>query len=55
MIFPFSQLTESLAIDACRTQNVMNPAKPNHVRLIVNEIKKLVTARNEEIAEKKAK
>ena len=55
LIFPFNLLTESLAIEACKTQNIMNPAKPNHIRLIVNEIKKMVSNRNEELAEKKAK
>ena len=55
MIFPFNSLTERLAIDAWKTQNIMNPSKPNHIRLIVNEIKKIVWSRNEEIASKKAK
>ena len=49
MIFPFNKLTEGLAIDAWRTQNIKNPTIPNYTRLIINEIKNLVATHNSEV------
>ena len=55
MIFPFNKLTEELAINACRTQNIKNPTLPNYTRMIINEIKGLVALHNGDIETKAGK
>lgn len=48
LVFPFNKITENLAIEAYKTQNVKNPTKPNYTRMIVNEIKKYISDYSQE-------
>jgi len=48
-VFPFNKVTENLAVEAYKTQNVKNPTKPNYTRLIVNEVKTYIADFNEEM------
>jgi hypothetical protein len=41
-VFPFNKITENLAIEAYKTQNIKNPTKPDYTRLLVNEVKKYI-------------
>ena len=43
LIFPFNKHTEELAVQANRNVNTKNPAAPNFVRMIVQEIKNYET------------
>jgi hypothetical protein len=49
LIFPFNKKTETLAMDAYKTQNMKNPTKPDYIRLIVNEVKACISDFNEEL------
>jgi len=40
MIFPFNKVSEELAVEAYKTQNIKNPTKPDYIRLIIHEIKR---------------
>lgn len=46
MVFPFNKITENLAVEAYKTQNIKNPTKPNYTRMIVNEIKNCINEFN---------
>ena len=48
LVFPFNKITENLAVEAHKTQNIKNPTKPNYIRMIVNEIKNYIADFNAE-------
>ena len=41
LIFPFNKVSEQLAVEAHQARNIKNPTKPDHIRLIINEMKKV--------------